>query len=108
MPRNVRSGRIYEVVMSNPDPALFSTKQFLRRAQAAAYVTDRFGFPCSTQWLAKLAVVGGGPFFRKAGRYPIYDPADLDQWAQSRIGPVQRSTSVMGSDADISENGGRP
>ena len=94
--------------MSNSDPALLSTKQFLRRADAAAYITARYGFPCSRQWLAKLAVVGGGPKFRKAGKYPIYDPADLDQWAQSRIGPVQRSTSVMGSDADISKNGGRP
>ena len=46
--------------------------------------------------------------FRKAGRYPIYQPADLDRWAQARIGPVQRSTSdttasvdpETGSDAD--------
>ena len=32
--------------------------RFLRRADAAAYVTDRYGFPCSRQWLAKVAVVG--------------------------------------------------
>ena len=69
------------------------SKRFLRRAEAATHVTNRYGFPCSRQWLAKLAVVGGGPVFRKAGRYPIYDPADLDRWAQARIGPVQRSTS---------------
>ena len=62
-------------------------------AEAAAYVTDRYGFPCSRQWLAKLAVIGGGPVFRKAGRYPIYQPEDLDRWAQARIGPAQRSTS---------------
>lgn len=68
-------------------------KRFLRRSEAASYVTARFGFPCSTQWLAKLAVVGGGPTFRKAGRYPIYQPDDLDRWAQSRIGPAQCSTS---------------
>jgi hypothetical protein len=68
-------------------------RRFLRRADAAAYVTDRYGFPCSRQWLAKLAVIGRGPVFRKAGRYPIYQPADLDRWAQARIGPAQRSTS---------------
>jgi hypothetical protein len=68
-------------------------KRFLRRTDAAAYVTDRYGFPCSRQWLAKLAVVGGGPVFRKAGRYPIYHPADLDRWATARIGPARRSTS---------------
>ena len=67
--------------------------RFLRRADAAAYVCNRYGFPCSRQWLAKLAVIGGGPVFRKAGRFPIYSPADLDAWAQSRIGPAQTSTS---------------
>jgi hypothetical protein len=66
---------------------------FLRRADAATYVTERYGFPCSRQWLAKLAVIGGGPVFRKAGRFPIYKPADLDTWARSRIGPAQTSTS---------------
>jgi hypothetical protein len=79
-------------------------ERFLRRADAAAYVTDRYGFPCSRQWLAKLAVVGGGPVFRKAGRYPIYQPADLDRWAQARIGPAQRSTS----DASAREAKGSP
>lgn len=67
--------------------------RFLRRADAAAYVRNTYGFPCSRQWLAKLAVIGGGPVFRKAGRFPIYKPADLDAWAQSRIGPAQSSTS---------------
>jgi hypothetical protein len=66
---------------------------FLRRADAAVYVSERYGFPCSRQWLAKLAVIGGGPVFRKAGRFPIYKAADLDAWAQSRIGPAQTSTS---------------
>ena len=60
-------------------------RRFMRRAEAAKYVANRYGFPCSRQWLAKLAVIGGGPTFRKAGRYPIYEPGELDQWAQSRI-----------------------
>lgn len=71
-----------------PTPRLF-----LRRADAAIHVATKFGFPCSTQWLAKLAVIGGGPPFRKAGRYPIYDPMDLDTWAAARIGQPRRSTS---------------
>jgi hypothetical protein len=79
--------------MTNTDAAAARGERYLRRADAAAYVSGRFGFPCSRQWLAKLAVVGGGPVFRKAGRYPIYQPADLDRWAQARIGPAQRSTS---------------
>ena len=70
-------------------------RHFLRRSDAAAYVTDRYGFPCSRQWLAKLAVIGGGPVFRKAGRYPVYEPSELDRWAEARIGPPQRSTSEV-------------
>jgi hypothetical protein len=85
--------------MSNTDSAHARGDRYLRRTDAAAYVTDRYGFPCSRQWLAKLAVVGGGPVFRKAGRYPIYHPADLDRWAQARIGPPQRSTSQTSGEA---------
>lgn len=81
---------------ANAPTATERGKSFLRRAEAATYVTERYGFPCSRQWLAKLAVVGGGPVFRKAGRYPIYQPDDLDLWAQARIGPALRSTSDVG------------
>jgi hypothetical protein len=68
--------------------------KFLRRFDAAAYVKTHLGLPCSPRWLAKLAVTGGGPTYRKAGRTPIYSPADLDAWAEARIGVPQRSTSV--------------
>jgi len=50
--------------------------------------------PCSSKWLAKLAVVGGGPIYRKAGRFPLYAVEDLDIWARSRIGTPRRSTSA--------------
>ena len=70
-------------------------RHFLRRSDAATYITERYGFPCSRQWLAKRAVIGGGPVFRKAGRYPVYEPGELDQWAEARIGPRQRSTSEV-------------
>jgi hypothetical protein len=73
-------------------PALTGMR-FLRRAEAAIYVERTYGFPCSRQWLAKLAVVGGGPTYRKAGRTPLYAPVDLDAWANSRIGEPQQSTS---------------
>ena len=71
-----------------------NTSKYLRRTVAAHYVRSTWGIPCSARWLAKLAVTGGGPIFRKAGRFPIYDPAELDVWAQSRIGEPRRSTSV--------------
>lgn len=71
-----------------------STQRYLRRADAANYVRMTWGFPCSAKWLAKLAVVGGGPTYRKAGRFPIYTSVDLDTWAEARIGTPRRSTSV--------------
>lgn len=69
--------------------------RYLRRSDAAAYVRATYGFPCSRQWLAKLAVVGGGPVFHKAGRVPLYAPVDLDSWAMVRIGRPRLSTSDM-------------
>lgn len=67
----------------------------LRRDEAAAYVRDQYRLPCSEKYLAKLAVVGGGPLFRKASRFPIYDKADLDAWASKRISGKVRSTSEL-------------
>jgi hypothetical protein len=80
--------------MTITDAKLSTTSiHYLRRLEAADYIRTKYGFPCSRQWLAKLAVVGGGPVFRKAGRTPIYALADLDAWAVNRIGVPQRSTS---------------
>jgi hypothetical protein len=72
-----------------------NSAKYLRRRDAAQFVRETWGLPCSPKWLAKLAVVGGGPVFRKAGRYPVYLEADLDAWAEARIGAPRRSTSVL-------------
>ena len=69
--------------------------RLLRRSTAAKYVTDTYGIPCSPKTLAKLACVGGGPPFRLAGRFPLYPVSGLDAWAQSKIGPLVRSTSEL-------------
>ena len=68
---------------------------YVRRREAADYITKKWGLPCSPRTLAKLAVVGGGPVYRKAARTPLYAPSDLDDWASSRIGKPQRSTADM-------------
>ena len=70
------------------------SKVYLRRRDAARYVTETSGMPCSPNWLAKLAVVGGGPLFRKAGRFPLYDADDLDDWIESRLSSPRRTTST--------------
>ena len=66
---------------------------YFRRDSAATYVRDTYGMPCSSQWLAKLAVIGGGPAYRKAGRIPIYEQAALDEWANGRLSKPVRSTA---------------
>lgn len=66
--------------------------KFLRREQAAQYLQERYGFGARSS-LAKWAVDGSGPKFRLMGRYPVYQPEDLDRWALSRLGGLQSSTS---------------
>jgi len=69
--------------------------RLLRRTDAAKYVTDTFGLPCSPRTLAKLACVSSkGPPFRLAGRIPLYPTSGLDAWALAKIGPLVRSTSA--------------
>lgn len=57
---------------------------FLDTAQAAHYVG------LSRRTLEKMRVAGGGPKFRKHGRYVRYHIVDLDDWSAAR---ARRSTS---------------
>jgi hypothetical protein len=72
------------------------TTQFLRRNAAGRYLKEKYGFG-STRTLAKLACLGGGPEFRKAGAIVLYEPEKLDEWALARIGKSQLSTSDVGA-----------
>lgn len=67
---------------------------YLRRDKAAAYLQARYG-AYTTETLAKLACVGGGPRFRKLGPYPVYCPEDLDAWALARMSKPVQSTSEL-------------
>jgi hypothetical protein len=73
-------------------PALpTSIRPFLRRRAAAKYLTDR-GLPTAFNTLQKLATTGGGPVFRKFGRWPLYREEDLDDWARTRLSEPMTST----------------
>jgi predicted DNA-binding transcriptional regulator AlpA len=65
--------------------------KYLRRAEAAAYLKDKYGVG-SRRTLDKLASVGGGPVYIKLGGAAVYDPADLDAWAQSRMTRFKATT----------------
>jgi len=75
-------------------PAL-PPRRLLRRVEAAAYVQDYWGYPLSAKTLAKYAVVGGGPKFRKASRFPLYEAAWLDEWVRSKLSLPVSSTSEL-------------
>ena len=69
----------------------------MRRADAARYIREAHGIPCAPTTLAKYAVLGGGPVFRKAGKFPIYSRDDLDAWVNQRLSKPVLSTSELGS-----------
>jgi hypothetical protein len=70
--------------------------RLLRRTEAAKYVVENYSIPCAAKTLAKIACVSSdGPPFRKVGRFPLYPTSGLDAWAQSKIGPLVRSTSKI-------------
>ena len=69
-----------------------SVKYFTRK-EASEYLRAVWGLQRSIAYLAKLAVVGGGPAFHKANRAPLYTVKDLDAWASALIGPRVHSTS---------------
>ena len=64
----------------------------LRRNEAAAYIEQRHNYPCKASSLRTQAVYGTGPVFRKSGRFPVYDVADLDA---AKTSPKVRSTSEL-------------
>jgi hypothetical protein len=68
-------------------------KRLLRRCEAARYISETWGIPCSPKTLAKLFCIGGGPLVRKAGRIPLYDENDLDAWAASKLSRKIASSS---------------
>jgi hypothetical protein len=65
----------------------------MRRRDASEYLATEHGVRLSTNTLAKLAVVGGGPRFRLDGRFPLYERPELDSFAAARLGPLRASTS---------------
>ncbi len=71
------------------------TQNFLSRSEASHYLSQRWGRVCAIaqSTLAKYAVVGGGPPFRKYGHRAIYDKESLDKWAQNRLSNLKMNTA---------------
>lgn len=71
--------------------------KLLRRRAASDYLHETHGLDRAPSTLAKLAVIGGGPIFRRAGRVPLYSTDDLDDWVASILSQPMRSTSEAAS-----------
>lgn len=69
------------------------TVRLLRRKAASEYLRETHGLERAPATLASLAVSGKGPPFRRDGRVPLYDPRDLDAWAESKVSARMHSTS---------------
>jgi hypothetical protein len=75
-------------------------EQLLTRVEASRYLSGDWHIPTSVALLAKLAVTGGGPEYRKAGRTPLYPQDALDSYARSKLSKRVRSTAELRS-ADV-------
>lgn len=60
--------------------------------EASAFFAD-MGLPISSLTLDKLRSVGGGPDFRRFGKYALYERQSLLDWAHARLSDPVRSTS---------------
>ena len=69
------------------------TRRLLRRKAASQYLHETHGLERAPSTLAKLAVIGGGPIFRRINRVPLYSTDDLDGWVASKLSAPMRSTS---------------
>jgi len=71
----------------------------LRRPEAARYLREVHGIPVAATTLANWFSLGSdGPPAFKAGRYPLYPKAALDQWARARLGALRTRSPGRGRD----------
>lgn len=67
----------------------------LSRRDAAAYLRKKY-LTGSVSFLAKAAVVGGGPIHQRFGTRAIYRAIDLDNWAATRLSAPSAEGSHRG------------
>ena len=84
-------------ILTNVGPRMTEATKIrrMRRVEAARYLMITWGISRTPKTLAKLAVVGGGPAFRKDGRFPLYETDALDAWAREQLSEPVRSTAEL-------------
>jgi hypothetical protein len=70
----------------------------MNRKTASKYLEEEHGIKRSPSTLAKLACLGGGPKFQKAGRQVIYTAELLDAWAEEiKTRPISSTSELVTS-----------
>lgn len=64
-------------------------------SKAAAEFLDEHGYPISSATLDTMVSRGGGPPYRKWGKYRLYEESDLLEWAEARAGEKISSSSEV-------------
>ena len=68
----------------------------MNRREASLYLRERHGIQASAPTLANFVCHGGGPAYRRqGGRLVIYERADLDIWAETRLSRKVHSTAEL-------------
>jgi hypothetical protein len=65
------------------------------RREAARYLTEESKVKTAASTLQKLATLGGGPKYRIVAGMADYQRQHLDEYADSKFGPVVSSTSEL-------------
>jgi hypothetical protein len=66
------------------------------RAGAAQRIRTVHGIACEASTLSKAATYGTGPTYRLINGRAAYLDADIDAWAQSKIGrPIRRAADAL-------------
>lgn len=80
-------------------PNTNANQRLYRRKAASDFIKSNFSYPCEPTTLNKLAALGGGPSYIKAGRFPLYPESELIAWVQAKMSGLKRSTSDIGKAA---------
>jgi hypothetical protein len=68
-------------------------KRFYRSREASAFLAERFGLHVSVPALDTRVTRGGGPPYRKWGKFRVYEEGDLIAWVAVRLGAPLGSSS---------------
>jgi hypothetical protein len=83
-------------------------KAKLTRSETSEYLKRVHGISRSPNTLAKLASIGiDGPKFSVFGRKPMYDPADIDEWVNSKMSKKIRFASELKTEPAPTHEKGR-